>query len=636
MCRECGRSAERGGSCERDGAPLDLADDMLLGTTIGRYRLARLLGRGGMGRVYLAVQPEIGSRVAIKVLPDDCVDDAVVIERFFDEARAVNLVRHDGIVNIIDLDRLPDGRPYIVMEYVDGRTLREVVSAGPVPLGGAVAATIEVLLALDAAHAVGVVHRDLKPDNVIITSAGHAKVLDFGVAKLQDAPGRRTASGAMVGTPHYMAPEQIRGRPVDARTDVYGAGAVLFELATGRLPFEADSEFEIMRAHVEAAPPHARPLRPDLPEALDAVIARALAKDPAERFQTAKDMARALRESSSELPLDQWRSLTPGAWLAPAAAASTDFAAPTPLVPDTPQTSATVPAKRISERALDERRMPAGRRSRRLAAAIALVSCVLAVAIVAVIVATRARDLELVARPASDANAALAPAEAGLLADMASDTAADMPAAEEDAPRIDAGTPPRTTPPRHTGVRHRAPPRDTDAIDAAPAEPQVTAGETGRDGFRVRPGYDPTRMYPLHFLPRALLLARKLEADAELTYFASEPMAADGYVDLTRGYALYHFNSPSRAHARTGSANDPPCEIMVELSPASILVHRESTPACSDKPVSFPRCPVRWVLTSAQLPAATFDDRVKIVWRGNWSVTAGSSRERQVVADDCR
>ena len=316
VCGDCGKSYERAGYCAADGRPLVESDDPLLGTEIGRYRLASLIGEGGMGRVYRAVQPVIGSRVAIKILSDQCARSPDLLERFFAEARAVNLIRHESIVSVLDMAKLDDGRPYIVMEFIEGQTLGQIVRAGgPTPLGGLVQCMGEVLSALAAAHAIGIVHRDLKPDNVLITVEGHAKVLDFGIAKLgrglanQLSP--RTATGALLGTPAYMSPEQITGAAnVDARTDVYAAGVVLFEAATGRTPFRGEALFDLMRAHLEQPPPSPRLYRGDLPPTFEHVILTALAKDPAHRFQSATAMAQALGHAGSELAPDQWRPLS--------------------------------------------------------------------------------------------------------------------------------------------------------------------------------------------------------------------------------------------------------------------------------------------------------------------------------------
>lgn len=312
-CAQCGKRYEQPGYCAADGRPLARIGDPLLGTEVGRYQLTSVIGEGGMGRVYLGVHPAIGSRVAVKVLSDQCTQNPDLLQRFFSEARAVNMIRHERIVSVIDMAMLPDGRPYIVMEFIEGKTLSSVLAAGRAPLGGVAQLLTEVLSALGAAHELGIVHRDLKPDNVLVTGEGHAKVLDFGIAKL--APGLassspRTATGALLGTPAYMAPEQISGATtVDARTDLYAVGVVLYQCATGGVPFHGDSLFDLMRAHVHDAPRPPRELRPDLPGAFEAVILRALAKDPAHRFDSAARMIEALQQAGSELPAAEWRSL---------------------------------------------------------------------------------------------------------------------------------------------------------------------------------------------------------------------------------------------------------------------------------------------------------------------------------------
>src|SRR5689334_1960838 len=192
VCPECGAPQPVQGHCPADGTPLaPIGEDVLLGTTIGVYRVARLLGIGGMGRVYKGVHPAIGSRVAIKVLSRECSDRRDLVERFFAEAKAVNLIRHESIVNVLDLAMLPDGRPYIIMEYLDGAPLAAIVDHAvanqqPLPLGGLARLTVEVLDALHAAHGKGIVHRDLKPDNIFVAPSGRPKVLDFGIAKLTE------------------------------------------------------------------------------------------------------------------------------------------------------------------------------------------------------------------------------------------------------------------------------------------------------------------------------------------------------------------------------------------------------------------------------------------------------------------
>ncbi|HZJ65803.1 MAG TPA: serine/threonine-protein kinase [Kofleriaceae bacterium] len=315
VCPECGSAQPAQGHCGADGTPLaPIGEDVLLGTTIGAYRVARLLGIGGMGRVYKGVHPTIGSRVAIKVLSRECSDRRDLVERFFAEAKAVNLIRHESIVNVLDLATLPDGRPFIIMEYLDGAPLAALIEhavrhQAPMPLGGMARLAAEVLDALGAAHAKGIVHRDLKRDNIFVAPSGRPKVLDFGIAKLSDVNNASTRTGSLLGTPHYMSAEQAAGRPVDHRADLYAIGVILFECATGRKPFLAEALFDLLRMHVEAPPPSPRALRPDMPPDLEHVILTALAKSPDQRFSTAMAMSMALQHATAQLPPEQWRPL---------------------------------------------------------------------------------------------------------------------------------------------------------------------------------------------------------------------------------------------------------------------------------------------------------------------------------------
>ncbi|MBX3125991.1 MAG: serine/threonine protein kinase [Polyangiaceae bacterium] len=315
VCSECGRSYPAPGFCTEDGGGLyDNAFSPLAGQQLGSYRIARLIGQGGMGEVYLGVQPEIGSRVAIKLLAIDAARSPTVVERFFAEARAVNVIRHEGIVSILDLARSPDGRPYIVMEFLDGAPLAQVFEDHrPMPLGALMQIAIWVLGALGAAHAQGITHRDLKPDNVFVTTLGRVKLLDFGIAKLKPELGgvsEATRTGALLGTPFYMSPEQARGAPLDHRSDLYSLGVILFEGVTGTRPFSASSLYELLRQQIEATPPPVRSLRPDAPAALEAVIARALEKDPSHRYQSAEELVHALQQLLPFLPKDSFATLT--------------------------------------------------------------------------------------------------------------------------------------------------------------------------------------------------------------------------------------------------------------------------------------------------------------------------------------
>ena len=314
VCPECGESFPQAGFCSRDGSATESTeDDSFLGQTVGAYRIARLIGVGGMGRVYKGVNPAIGSRVAIKVLSNDCSQNKELVDRFFSEAKAVNVIRHESIVNVLNLDRLPDGRPYIVMEFLDGMPLSKVIALRrQLPLGSFARVIGETLSALGAAHDKGVIHRDLKPDNIYVTPHGRAKVLDFGIAKLTgDVAGvsAHTRDGSLMGTPHYMAPEQAQARPVDPRTDVYSIGVILFEGTTGQPPFAAEALYDLLRMHVEAPPPSPRSLRPDMSPEYEAVILRALAKDPAHRQQSAKALYRELVAATRSLPETAWEPI---------------------------------------------------------------------------------------------------------------------------------------------------------------------------------------------------------------------------------------------------------------------------------------------------------------------------------------
>jgi serine/threonine protein kinase len=300
--------------CHADGAKVIESDDELLGETIGNYRIVRLLGEGGMGRVYLALHPRIGSRVAVKLLSPQASIDQELVQRFFAEAELVNKIRHEGIVNVLDLDHLPDGRPFITMEYLDGEPLSSTIARGPMALGLAANIGIEILEALHAAHASGVVHRDLKPDNIFISPKGRVKLLDFGIAKLMPefqttAIGPATQTGSLLGTPGYMAPEQVTGEPITGSTDLYAVGAVLYEALTGTMAFSGTTLFELLRRIVSDAPPPPVQRRPDLAGPFEALILRALSKRPEERFASAEDMSLQLASIRKQLGPEAWSPL---------------------------------------------------------------------------------------------------------------------------------------------------------------------------------------------------------------------------------------------------------------------------------------------------------------------------------------
>ena len=271
--------------------------DPLLGSTVGSFKVVRTLGRGGMGTVYLAEHPVIGSRVAIKFLHESMAASPELVTRFYDEARAVNRIGHENIVGIFDLSMLPPNRYYIVMEYLDGDALSAMVRRGALPVGEAIAILLQLCDALQCAHERGVVHRDLKPDNVFVLrrrGAPFVKLLDFGIAKLRDAPaGAQTVAGMIVGTPEYMAPEQCENRPVDARTDVYALGVMAYQMFSGVLPFTG-SITQLLMAHVRETPRPPRSVNGLLAPALDDAILRALRKRPEDRFPDMNAFAEAL------------------------------------------------------------------------------------------------------------------------------------------------------------------------------------------------------------------------------------------------------------------------------------------------------------------------------------------------------
>jgi eukaryotic-like serine/threonine-protein kinase len=263
--------------------------DTLINTLFdGRYRIIRRLGSGGMANVYLAEDEELGRRVAIKVLDEKHAKDEQFVERFRREAKNAASLSHPNIVSIYDRGEA-EGTFYIAMEYVEGRTLKDLILArGPLPVDQAVSYARQILSALRFAHRKGIVHRDIKPHNVLVDNDGRLKVTDFGIARA--GASQMTEAGSIIGTAQYLSPEQARGAPVDQRSDLYSVGVVLTEMLTGAVPFTGDTPVEIAMKHISAVPKPPSVSRPDVPEDLDLVTVRALAKDPRERFQTAEEM----------------------------------------------------------------------------------------------------------------------------------------------------------------------------------------------------------------------------------------------------------------------------------------------------------------------------------------------------------
>lgn len=274
------------------------SSDLPAGFAVGEYRIEGVAGRGGMGVVYAALQPVIEKKVAIKVLNAQLSSDRELVRRFVDEARAVNRIGHENIIDIFSFGQLPDGRQYFVMEYLEGATLAARLNRGDLPSSDFPNVLGQICEALEAAHAKKIVHRDLKPENIWISPSSkgrpRVKLLDFGIAKLLET-GERTITdvGAVMGTPHFMSPEQCNGRGVDHRTDLYAMGVLMYRLFTGHLPIQGQTYAEILAKQIVVTPEPPSTLAP-LPPALDQLIMSCLAKEPAARPQSAGELNAAL------------------------------------------------------------------------------------------------------------------------------------------------------------------------------------------------------------------------------------------------------------------------------------------------------------------------------------------------------
>jgi serine/threonine-protein kinase len=293
----------------------------------GRYRIIRKLGTGGMANVYLAEDEELGRRVAIKVLDDRHTQDEQFVERFRREAKNAAALSHPNIVSIYDRGQ-SNGTYYIAMEYLEGKTLKELlVSRGPTPIRVAVDYTRQILAALGFAHRHGIVHRDIKPHNVMIGPDGRVKVTDFGIAR--SGTSQMTETGSIIGTAQYLSPEQARGAPVSPSSDLYSVGIALYEMLTGSVPFTGDTPLEIAMKHLSTVPEPPSAKRPEVPRDLDLIVLRALAKRPEERYTRAEEMDADLARVAKGLGVS---SETESAATAILAGAGIEMAAPTQIV----------------------------------------------------------------------------------------------------------------------------------------------------------------------------------------------------------------------------------------------------------------------------------------------------------------
>ena len=283
------------------------------GTRLGPYEILELLGEGGMGKVYLAEDTRLHRKVAVKVLPAEFAGDPERLARFEQEARAAAALNHPNIASVFDVGEHDAGVRYIVQEYLQGQSLRDLLRDGPLKLERALTIGAEAAEALAVAIAAGIVHRDIKPDNIFITESGHTKVLDFGLAKLVD-PGTfagasgdsaptaiGTMAGAVMGTAGYMAPEQVEAGEIDGRTDIFALGCVLYEMTTGQRPFQGENIHATLGRIVSSEPEPIQALQPGLPLRLQWTIAKCLAKLPARRYQHAEDVAVDLRQLQDDI-----------------------------------------------------------------------------------------------------------------------------------------------------------------------------------------------------------------------------------------------------------------------------------------------------------------------------------------------
>ncbi|MGO8999914.1 MAG: serine/threonine protein kinase [Polyangiaceae bacterium] len=325
-----------------DDSHLPVPGDILA----GKYRVERLIGRGGMGAVFAAEHMLLNQRVAVKLLLGELVSSQEATTRFMNEARAAAQIQGDHVARVLDIGQLPTGTPYMVLEYLDGSDLAGILhQRGVLSVAEVADYALQAIDALTQAHAAGIVHRDLKPANLFLAKRHDGtsiiKVLDFGISKnlspLTGTPQGMTQTRALLGSPEYMSPEQLRTpRGVDARTDIWSLGVILYELLTGKMPFRGEAIGELFMQIMEGTPAPARSVRQDIPAALDAAITRCLSRDPNARFQTVKELAAVLQVFAS----DQMRALMAARTSAPGLSSAPAFLAATQPMVSTANTAA--------------------------------------------------------------------------------------------------------------------------------------------------------------------------------------------------------------------------------------------------------------------------------------------------------
>jgi serine/threonine-protein kinase len=504
--------------------------------------------------------------------------------------------------------KLDDKRPYIVMEFIEGHTLASLVRSGGAPLGGVVQVMMEVLSALSAAHAIGIVHRDLKPDNVLVTGEGHAKVLDFGIAKLlpgisqQLSP--RTRTGALLGTPAYMAPEQISGSGnIDPRTDIYAAGIVLYEAVTGRVPFAGETLFDLMRMHLETAPQPPSALRSDLPAPMEEVILQALAKDPAQRFQSATAMAQALQHASKELRPEEWRSLsTRGAIITGGQVSATHISRPPQSGPRVATSAAPPPSQA-------EQPTRAAKQKSNVPWLIGLGIAATLGAIVTVLLVKNSGESKPEPKQRREPNVVEVPAPPPI------EDEPPQPTEIEPAGGSGSATP---TPPPPTKTTPQPKQNDT---SVKITQDQIVIKGGSKQELTLAADYTAKNFDPVAYLPKALAVAKRLLPDAHLTRFDFDGVYSDGHVDLTAmpdGDRGYQYRSPSASKRSGKHAPNVPeeraCMVYIELEPKRIVARVVTSDECNDKLVRDPKCKLATVWKKAIEAGAPKDHVAKIGW----------------------